>query len=378
MFVLYSKKECKNCDIVKRLLKNTNISFQEDYSKTDLSSYPMMKTDKGILEYKEILTEYTEPILFENPNRYVLFPIQYFNLYELYEKAVASFWTVNEVDFSSDENDWNELDENERYFISNILAFFAGSDGIVNENLARNFSDEVQLPEARVFYSYQQYNESVHSQMYSILIDKYIKNTTQKNHLLRGIYTIPAVSKKASWAQQWMAVDKPFSHRLIAFACVEGILFSGSFCAIFWLKQRGLLPGLGFSNELISRDEGLHLEFAVALFHYLKFKPSTDIVHSIVKEAVDNEKEFIIDSIPCNMIGMNHVLMSQYIEFVSDRLLKQLGYSTIFETKNPFSFMETISLCGKTNFFEKRVGEYAKAGVMADPENQVFELDDDF
>ena len=377
--VLYSKLNCKNCDIVKKLMKNIGQEISIDFTKTDLKSYPILcKDGSRFMNYEQILKEYSEPILCDNPNRYVLFPIQYHNLYELYEKAVASFWTVNEIDFSADDKDWSSLDDNEKYFISNILAFFAGSDGIVNENLARNFSDEVQIPEARVFYSYQQYNESVHSQMYSILIDRYIKNQNTKMHLLRGIYTIPSVSKKATWAQKWMSEDKPFAERLVAFSCVEGILFSGSFCAIFWLKKRGLMPGLGFSNELISRDEGLHLEFAVALFHYLKFKPSTDIVHAIILEAVDNEREFILDSIPCDLIGMNKNLMSQYIEYVADRLLKQLGYSIMFNSKNPFSFMENISLAGKTNFFEKRVGEYAKAGVMADPDKQVFELDENF
>ena len=378
MFIVYSKDGCPNCETAKNMLNQLGISFTVEY-RNNLSSYPMIDDTSGqVLNFQQFYQKYQEPILIENPNRYVLFPIQYHDLYTLFEKAIASFWTVTEVDFSKDDADWESLEDSEQFFISNILAFFAGSDGIVNENLARNFSDEVQIPEARAFYSYQQYNESIHSQMYSLLIDRYIKNHSQKMHLFNAIHTIPSVSKKAYWAQKWINKDKSFAERLIAFACVEGILFSGSFCAIFWLKKRGLMPGLSFSNELISRDEGLHQEFAVTLFHYLKRKPSETIVHNIVSEAVENEKEFITESIPCRMIGMNQKLMSEYIEFVADRLLKQLGYSIIFGTKNPFDFMENISLDGKTNFFEKRVGEYAKAGVMADPDRQTFELDDDF
>jgi ribonucleoside-diphosphate reductase beta chain len=317
-----------------------------------------------------------EEILKENPNRYVLFPIQHKPIWDMYKKAVAVFWTVEEIDFSKDYEDWKKLSENDKYFIKNILAFFAGSDGIVLENLADRFMSEIQIPEARCFYGFQIAIENIHSECYSLMIDNYVKDIDEKNKLLNAIHTIPCVSKKANWAIKWIKNDSAnFATRLIAFAAVEGIFFSGSFCAIFWLKNRLLMPGLTFSNELISRDEGLHTDFAILLYsQYIKEKLSDDVVHNIIKETVSIEKEFITESLPCNLIGMNNELMSQYIEFVADRLLAQLGHNKIWNTKNPFSFMEMISLEGKTNFFEKRVGEYSlSSDVKTD---DAFNMDD--
>ena len=302
-----------------------------------------------------------EPILTQSNNRFTTFPITYPDLWELYKKAQASNWTAEEIDLSSDMVDWEKLTDNEQHFIKRILAFFAASDGIVFENLQLNFATEVQISEARSFYSYQGYNENVHGETYSLLIEKYVTDQAEKDSLFTSIDTVPCIRKKAEWAMSWFDSEKrSFAERLIAFACVEGIFFSGSFCSIFWLKNRGLLPGLCFSNELISRDEALHLEFAVALFEHLVTKPTTKVIHQIVKEAVDIEKEFIVDALPCRLIGMDSDKMTQYIEYVADRLMKQLGYMTIYDSRNPFDWMETISLDGKTNFFEKRVGEYAK------------------
>lgn len=301
-----------------------------------------------------------EQILSPSNSRFTTFPIKYPDLWLLYKKAQASNWTAEEIDLSSDMVDWNKLNENEQHFIKRVLAFFAASDGIVFENLQVNFAAEVQISEARSFYSYQGYNENVHGETYSLLIEKYVTDQQEKDSLFASIDTVPCIRKKAEWALSWFDSKRSFAERLVAFACIEGIFFSGSFCAIFWLKNRGLLPGLCFSNELISRDEALHLEFAVALFEHLEYKPSTKRVHEIVKEAVSIEKEFIIDALPCKLIGMDSDKMSQYIEYVADRLMKQLGYLTIYDSQNPFDWMETISLDGKTNFFEKRVGEYAK------------------
>jgi ribonucleoside-diphosphate reductase subunit M2 len=302
-----------------------------------------------------------EPILSPSNNRFTTFPIKYPDLWELFKKAQASNWTAEEIDLSSDMVDWVKLSDNEQHFIKRVLAFFAASDGIVFENLQLNFATEVQISEARAFYSYQGYNENVHGETYSLLIEKYVSDQAEKDSLFTSIDTVPCIRKKAEWAMSWFDSEKrSFAERLIAFACVEGIFFSGSFCSIFWLKNRGLLPGLSFSNELISRDEALHLEFAVALFEHLESKPSTKTIHQIVKEAVEIEKEFIIDALPCKLIGMDSEKMSRYIEYVADRLMKQLGYITIYDAQNPFDWMENISLDGKTNFFEKRVGEYAK------------------
>jgi len=305
-----------------------------------------------------------EPLLTENPNRYVLFPIQHSNIWTEYKKQVACFWTTEEIDLSKDLNDWNKLNEDEQFFIKNILAFFAGSDGIVLENLGKRFLSEIQIPEARCAYGFQLMIENIHSETYSLLIDTLIKDQVEKEHLFNAINTIDCVQKKAHWAIRWIDdVESNFATRLVAFACVEGIFFSGSFCAIYWLKKRGLMPGLTFSNELISRDEGLHTQFACLLYSMLDNKLSKEIVYEIIIDAVNIEKEFIIDSLPCRLIGMNSEMMSEYIEFVADRLLLQLGYNKIYNTENPFQFMELISLENKTNFFEKRVSEYSLGRV---------------
>ena len=325
------------------------------------------------------MTEITEPILIENKNRFVLFPIQHNDIWEMYKKAEASFWTAEEIDLSPDLSDWaNKLNDDERFFIKNVLAFFAASDGSVNENLAINFMCTVQYPEARCFYGYQIMVENIHSETYSLLIDTYIKEVAEKDRLFNAIDTVPAVKKKADWAMRW--IDKgSFAERLIAFAAVEGIFFSGSFCSIFWLKKRGLMPGLAFSNELISRDEGLHCDFACLLYtKHLKNKLPIEQVTAIITDAVTIEKEFVTDSIPVKLIGMNAELMCQYIEFVADRLLLALGCPKAYNTTNPFDFMEMISLQGKTNFFEKRVAEYQKAGVAGDATKNVFSLDEEF
>lgn len=301
-----------------------------------------------------------DPILAPNLARFTTFPIRYPDLWSLYKKAVASFWTVEEIDLSADLKDWDRLTANEQHFVKMVLAFFAASDGIVFENLDLNFTNEVQISEARSFYAYQGFNESIHGETYSLMIDKLVRDVEERNRLFRAIETVPAVRHKADWALRWMDPSMPFSQRLVAFACVEGIFFSGSFCAIFWLKKRGLMPGLAFSNELISRDEGLHQEFAVTLFGHLVSKPPPQTVLEIVRSAVDIEKEFITDALPCRLIGMDGDQMRQYIEFVADRLLVQLGQPKFWKTANPFDWMETISLEGKTNFFEKRVGDYSK------------------
>jgi len=318
-----------------------------------------------------------EPLLKRNTKRYVLFPIVHHNIYELYKRAESSFWTANEIDLSKDTNDWNNLNDGERHFLKSIIGFFAGSDGIIMENLACRFMNEIQLPEARAFYSYQIFNESIHSETYSLLIDTYIKDSVEKQKIFNSIESNPSVAKKALWAYKWIENKTlSFSIRLIAFAIVEGIFFSGSFCAIYWIKKRGLLPGLTFSNELISKDEGMHCEFATLLYSMIKNRVDEKVVHQIFKEAVDIEKEFIIDSIQCNMIGMNSQLMKQYIEFVSDRLLVQLGYNRIWNVENPFDFMEMISLRPKSKFFEVRVGEYARSKIPELSTN--FEIETDF
>lgn len=304
-----------------------------------------------------------EVLLEENKDRFVLFPIKYPAIWEMYKKSEASFWTAEEVDLSPDLVDWRDkLNDNERHFIKHVLAFFAASDGIVNENLAVNFLQEVQLPEARCFYGFQVMMENIHSEMYSLLIDTYINDTTEKNHLLHAIDTVPCVQKKAQWALRWISKGT-FAERLIAFAAVEGIFFSGSFCSIYWLKKRGLMPGLSFSNELISRDEGMHCDFACLLYNMLETKLSLETVQAQIRDAVEIEKEFVSDALPVDLIGMNSKLMCQYIEYVADRLLVQLGSPKIYDAVNPFDFMDMISIQGKTNFFEKRVSEYKKAGV---------------
>jgi ribonucleoside-diphosphate reductase beta chain len=325
-----------------------------------------------------------EPILQENKNRFVIFPIKHHDIWDWYKKMEASFWTAEEIDLHQDLNDWNnKLSEDEKYFIKHILAFFAASDGIVNENLAENFVNEVQYAEAKFFYGFQIMMENIHSETYSLLIDTYVKDETEKDQLFRALEVFPAIKKKADWALKWIDSDS-FAERLIAFAAVEGIFFSGAFCSIFWLKKRGLMPGLTFSNELISRDEGVHCDFAVHLHnHHLINKVPKGRIKEILIDALDIEREFITESLPASLIGMNATLMAQYLEFVTDRLLVELGCERVYNSSNPFDFMDMISLQGKTNFFEKRVSEYQKAGVMnsgsqGDSDSQKISFDADF
>jgi ribonucleoside-diphosphate reductase beta chain len=322
-----------------------------------------------------------EPILAENKNRFVIFPIQHHDIWELYKNQEACFWTAEEIDLHVDITDWsNKLSDDERYFIKHILAFFAASDGIVNENLAENFVSEVQYPEAKFFYGFQLMMENIHSETYSLLIDTYVKDEKEKDTLFKAIENFPAIKRKAEWALNW--IESPsFAERLIAFAAVEGIFFSGAFCSIYWLKKRGLMPGLTFSNELISRDEGMHCDFAVHLHnHHLVNKVPKERIREIIVNALNIEREFITESLPVSLIGMNAKLMTQYLEFVTDRLLVELGCEKEYESTNPFDFMDMISLQGKTNFFEKRVSEYQKAGVKIqdDKDNQKISFDADF
>ena len=321
----------------------------------------------------------SEPILKENNNRFVLFPIEHDEIWSYYKKAEASFWTAEEIDLGQDLKDWATLTRDEKHFIKHVLAFFAASDGIVNENLAENFVSEVQYTEAKFFYGFQIAIENIHSETYSLLIDTYVKDVKEKDGLFNALETMDCVKKKGDWALRWID-EGNFAERLVAFAAVEGIFFSGSFCSIFWLKKRGLMPGLTFSNELISRDEGLHCDFACLLYNnHLNNKLSEDAIQTIISDAVTIEKEFVTDALPVRLIGMNAELMCQYIEFVADRLLTELNCSKMYHSTNPFDFMEMISLQGKTNFFEKRVGEYQKAGVLnSENDNDKFSLDHDF
>lgn len=325
------------------------------------------------------MNQNNEPLLTENPNRFVLFPIEHDDIWSYYKKAEASIWTAEEIDLHQDLSDWaNKLNDNERHFIKHVLAFFAASDGIVNENLAENMVNEVQYTEAKFFYGFQIMMENIHSETYSLLIDTYIKDKEEKSYLFNAIEHMPCVQKKAEWALRWIDQGS-FTERLIAFAAVEGIFFSGSFCSIFWLKKRGLMPGLAFSNELISRDEGLHCDFACLLYNaHIQQKLEKGVITKIIKDAVEIEKEFVSDALPVSLIGMNAELMCQYIEFVADRLLLQLGEPKAYNAENPFDWMDLISIQGKTNFFEKRVGDYRKAGVGVNKESQVFDMDADF
>lgn len=378
-FIIYSKQDCKYCDLAKKLCEDEGLPHEKREIPRDelkekcggsLDAYPQIflgDTRIGnFFEFQEYLEEEYEPLLHQTLSRFTVFPIEHKNLWQLYKKAQMSNWTAEEVDLSKDMEDWSKLNDNERRFIKYILAFFAGSDGIVFENINNNFADEVASAEARSFYAYQCHNEMVHGETYSLLIDKYIKDPAEKREAFDAIQTIPCIAQKANWALKWFDKKRTFAERLFAFACVEGIFFSGSFCAIFWLKKRGLMPGLTFSNELISRDEALHQEFAVELFKMLKHQPNADTLREIVREAVEIEKNFICEALPCRLIGMNSDEMSTYIEFVSDRLLKSVGAAPIFNAKNPFDFMLNISLEGKTNFFEKRVGEYGKMDDTAE------------
>ena len=397
-----------------RGFSRSSASLDSECASVDPSALPACATVTASEHKREELAgrHVEEPLLKENPHRYVLFPIQDADvsrasashvhcddttydrashhralsppppssqIWQMYKKAEASFWTAEEIDLAGDLHDWDSLSHNERHFVSHILAFFAASDGIVNENLAGNFTTEVQSAEARCFYGFQIAVENIHSETYSLLIDTYVKDQREKSHLLNAIETVPCVQKKAQWALQWCEPENAsFAERMIAFAAVEGIFFSGSFCAIFWLKKRGLMPGLCFSNELISRDEGLHCDFACLLYSKIVNKlPESRITH-IITSAVEMEKEFVSDALPVELIGMNSKLMCTYIEFCADRLLQALGCSKFYQAQNPFEWMEMISLQGKTNFFEKRVGEYAKAGVGGNKDEQVFDLDCDF
>ncbi|XP_055885524.1 ribonucleoside-diphosphate reductase subunit M2 B-like isoform X1 [Biomphalaria glabrata] len=355
------------------ILQNSNLNIN-DLDKPLKESSQLTKTEIRKREAQE------EPLLKENPGRFVLFPIQYHDIWQMYKKAEASFWTAEEVDLSKDLDHWEKLKPEEKHFISHVLAFFAASDGIVNENLVERFSKEVQVTEARCFYGFQIAMENVHSEMYSLLIDTYIKDSTERSFLFNAIETLPCVTKKADWAMKWIGDhEHPYSERVVAFAAVEGIFFSGSFAAIFWLKKRGIMPGLTFSNELISRDEGLHCDFACLMFRHLVNKPSQARIYEIITDAVTIEQEFLTDALPVNLIGMNCELMRKYIEFVADRLLVELGCEKFYRSENPFDFMEHISLEGKTNFFEKKVGEYQKMGVMnKSPTSHQFSTDEDF
>ena len=321
-----------------------------------------------------------EILLKENPYRFVLFPIQYPEIWDYYEKSLASFWVTAEIDLHYDMVDWEtKLTANERYFISNILAFFSSSDGVVTENLAARFMKEIQIPEARAVYAVQIMIETIHSQTYSMLIDTLIKNLTERDRLFKAISTIPSIKKKADWALKWISSSESFAERLVGFAAVESIFFSGAFCSIFWLKKRGLMPGLCFSNELISRDEGVHCDFACLLYGMLNNKLDQSVIYNIIGEAVEYEKEFITESLPVSLIGMNAVLMKEYIEFCADRLIYELGYKKLYHTANPFNFMELISLQGKTNFFERRTSEYQRSGVKNfDANDSIFTTNAEF
>jgi len=320
------------------------------------------------------MTKTQEPLLTPDESRFVMFPIQDNAIWSLYKKQVDCFWRTEEVDLSKDLVNWNQLTNNEKFFIKMILAFFAASDGIVIENLAQRFMTDIQLSEARAFYGFQIAMENIHSEMYSLLIDTYVKDKDEKHELFNSLEKFDCIKKKGDWAKKWIQDnDSDYGTRLIAFACVEGIFFSGAFCSIYWLKKRGLMPGLTFSNELISRDEAMHTEFAILLFKKLLNKPSDDVIYGIVKDAVEIEKEFICEALPCKLISMNSNLMSQYIEFVADRLLKQLNLDPVYNSSNPFDFMELISIEGKTNFFEKRVGEYALSNKKQD--DNIFDLE---
>jgi len=344
----------------------------------DLNEFAAAPTSEISAEYREL--EKSDPLLVENPRRFVMFPIQYPQVWEMYKKHEASFWTAEEIDLSQDNRDWESLTDSERHFIKHVLAFFAASDGIVLENLSGRFSCEIQIPEARAFYGFQIAMENIHSETYSLLIEQYIRDPAEKEQIFDAMQTMPPVQEKAQWALQWMNDENCFAERVMAFAAVEGVLFSGSFCAIYWLKKRGLMPGLTFSNELISRDEGLHAEFACLIYGMLENPLPDSVAHTIIRGAVEVERKFICEALSCDLIGMNSELMTRYIEFVADRLLTALGHPKLFNASNPFDWMELISLQGKTNFFEKRVGEYQKAGVMATAaeDSKGFVLDADF
>jgi len=399
-YVVFSKDGCTWCDRAKELLASRGESYlvvpctslgqmQEHLRKRGhpgvaehVSTYPQVLDGRRYVGGYQQLAEYLdEPVLKAEvgTRRFTPFPLRYHDMWDMYKRAVASFWTAEEISLAQDVTDWREkLTDDERHFIKHVLAFFAGADGIVMENLQQNFGVEVEIAEARAFYAYQTFNEAIHAEQYALLIDALIDDAKERERLFWAIETLPAVRKKAAWASKWLSPTRRFAERLLAFACVEGILFSGSFCAIFWLKQRGLMPGLGLSNQFISRDEGLHQEFGVLVYSYLKHRLTQREAEAIVREAVENEKEFIVDAIPCRLVGMNSDLMAQYIEFVADRLLLSMGYAAAYGSANPFPWMELLSLSGKDNFFERFSSEYQRSGVMAKAEDQTFGLDDEF
>ena len=399
-FLVLGKAGCVWCDRAKELLASRGKAHSavECASVADLrqrleaaglgetashvSTFPQILDNQRFVGGYQQLVEYMdEPLLRAEvgTRRFTPFPVRYPGMWDMYKRAVASFWTAEEINLSQDVTDWREkLTEDERHFIKHVLAFFAGSDGIVMENLQQNFAVEVEVAEARAFYAYQTFNEAIHSETYALLIDALIEDPGERERLFWAIETLPAVHKKAGWATKWLNPTRRFAERLLAFTCVEGILFSGSFCAIFWLKQRGLMPGLGLSNQFISRDEGMHQEFGVLMYSHLRHRLSQAEAEAVVREAVDNEKEFILEAIPCRLVGMNSDLMAQYIEFVADRLLLSLGYRAAYGATNPFPWMDLLSLSGKDNFFERFSSEYQKAGVMARVEDQMFALDDAF
>lgn len=398
-FVVLSKDGCGWCDRAKSLLPG---AYREIKCETaaDLrrelterghaaaaelaSTFPqIMHGQTYVGGYRQLEDYLREPLLggggaADDSRRFTPFPIRYHDMWSMYKRAIASFWTTEEVNLSQDVADWKSLTDDERHFIKHVLAFFAGADGIVMENLQLNFGVEVKVPEARQFYAFQTFNESIHAEQYGLLIDTLISDPKERAEVFGAIETMPAVRAKAMWATKWLNPGRRFAERLLAFTCVEGILFSGSFCAIFWLKQRGVMPGLGLSNQFISRDEGLHQEFGALVYSHLESPLTQAEAEAIVTEAVDNEKQFIIQAIPCRLIGMNSDLMSQYIEFVADRLLTSMGYAPTYKSANPFPWMELLSLSAKDNFFERFSSEYQKAGIMASAEDQTFGLDGDF
>jgi ribonucleotide reductase beta subunit family protein with ferritin-like domain len=397
-FVVFTKPGCAWCTRAKGLLDAAGRRYAErvlasvgelQRALTDaghpgdlVATFPQVLHGAAFVGTYEQLRDYLdEPLLAPDAGtrRFTPFPVKYHALWDMYLKAVASFWTADEVSLVGDVADWRDrLNDDERHFIKHVLAFFAGADGIVMENLQLNFGVEVKAPEARQFYAYQAFNEAEHSRQYALLIDALIADAAERERLFGAIETLPAVRKKAEWAMKWLSPTRRFAERLVAWVCVEGILFSGSFCSIFWLKQRGLMPGLGLSNQFISRDEGLHQQFGVLLYHHLRHALDADTVRAIVTEAVDNEKEFITEAIPCRLVGMNAELMGQYIEFVADRVLASLGVPPAYGAANPFPWMELISLSGKDNFFERFSSEYQRAGVMAAPQDQQFSVDEAF
>ena len=375
MAVVLSKDGCVWCDRAKALL--------EARGRPHVSGVPqILDGERYVGGYDQLVEYLDEPLLAPETHptrRFTPFPLREPEMWDMYKRAVASFWTADEISLAQDVSDWRDkLSDDERHFIKHVLAFFAGADGIVMENLHLNFGVEVQVPEARAFYAYQAFNEAIHAETYALLIDALIEDPAERERLFWAIETMPAVRQKAAWAMKWLSPARRFAERLLAFACVEGILFSGSFCAIFWLKQRGLMPGLGLSNQFISRDEGLHQQFAALAYSRVKHRLAQEEAEAIVREAVANEKDFIVRAIPCALVGMNSDLMGQYIEFVADRLLLSMGYRAAFGAANPFSWMELLSLSGKDNFFERFSSEYQKAGVMARAQDQQFALDEAF